>query len=104
MEREREIDVSDRQAVVVLSSLQLNTEQRSHASAEEIGNVKHARLEKQSEGLQTSSMASTMGKNMHSRHAHVGRNRKCARTRTQPQKAIQILNHLLHSTANKSAT
>ena len=33
---------------------------------EEIGNVKHARLEQQSEGLQKSSMASTMGKNMHS--------------------------------------
>lgn len=51
-----------------LYSLPLNKQQRRHASAEEIGNVKHARLEKKSEGLQTSSIVSTMGKRHALRH------------------------------------
>lgn len=64
--------------------LQLNVERRSHASAEEIGNVKHARLGKQSEGLRTSSTVSTVRKNTHS-DAHMR-----TRTHTQPQSPFRV--------------
>lgn len=60
--------------------LQLNAQRRSRASAEEIGNVKHARLGKQSEGLQTSAAVSTVRKNTHSdTHMH-----------TQPQSPFRV--------------
>ncbi len=102
-QRERQ---SERQAVVVLSSLQSPVEHRAEESCISGGNweCETCQIREAIWGPADKLKGFNHGKKHALRQAHIHTNINVHVDTRTSAKPIQILNHLLHSTANKSAT